>query len=327
MRHKAVSGPCDKSTTICLFADQTDAKDAPARITQVIPSEQLTDSMLAARSATAYKQGSGTRHAPSVTVEQGLASPSNVFNLMESTLMVRKLVGACSLVALLASGAAAQSFPQQFTFVGNPPTPALYMGQFSPGGNLSMTGQGLLPFQIWCVDPLEYVYPNQVYNPAQITPFSSTDFSNTMAEFTQANHTNAANDVAAEIEYQKAAYLGLQMDLDPANAVSYQAAIWIVMGYDSSNLGLAGWSVDGVTSGDITTANGYITAMGSSWSTIQVPDWGVINGGNNVQEFIYKAQPGGHLTSLVPEPATMGLVAMGIVGMAGASFRRRKRTK
>jgi PEP-CTERM motif len=324
MRHKAVSGPCDKSATICPFAHQTDAKDAPAKITQVIPSEQLTDSMLAARSATALKQGSGTRHAPRVTVEQGLASPSNVFNLMESTLMVRKLVGACSLLALLASGAAAQSFSQVFTFVGNPANPDVYTGSFAAGPNEFMTGQPpATNFQIWCVDPLQFVNPNQVYNPAQITPFSSSNFSNTLAEFSQPGH--AAVGAAALDDYKKAAYLGLEMNsAAPANFESYQFAIWLVMGY-TPIAGYNGWTIE--TGGNVATANGYITAMGTSWQSIPTSDWGVITGGNTVQEFIYQAQPGGHLTSLVPEPATMSLVAMGIVGMAGASFRRRKRTK
>jgi PEP-CTERM motif len=247
---------------------------------------------------------------------------------MESTLMVRKLVGACSLVALLASGAAAQSFSQVFTFVGNPANPDVYTGNFAAGPNEFMTGQPpATNFQIWCVDPLQFVNPNQVYNPAQITPFSSSNYSNTMAEVTQLGHTSVG--AAAQDDYRKAAYLGLQMNTAaPTDIESYQFAIWLVMGYTPIG-GYNGWTIE--TGGNLTTANSYITAMGTQWQSgplsIQTSDWGVINGGTNVQEFIYQAAPGGHLTSLVPEPATMSLVAMGIVGMAGASFRRRKRTK
>lgn len=238
--------------------------------------------------------------------------------------MMRKLLGAFALVTISASGAAAQ-FPQNFTFVSGA-TINTYTGLFALGGNIAQTGvPGNTAFQIWCVDPLQFVSGGQQYNPAIVTPFGSSDFSNTLALFTQANHTTAANDAAAAIEYQKAAYLGLQMNANPGFEVSYQAAMWLVMGYTPINT-FSGWTIDNVQASDLALANGYITAMntGNQWQSILPGEWGVITGGNNVQEFIYHAFPGGTVTDVTPEPATMSLLALGLAGMAGASRRRRK---
>lgn len=237
---------------------------------------------------------------------------------------MRKLLGALALALVVASSASAQ-FTQNFTFVsGN--SINTYTGMFANGGNISLTGMpGNTAFQIWCVDPLQFVSPGQQYNPATITPFGSSNFSNTLALFSQPNQTPAANDAAAALEYRKAAYLGLQMNANPGNSVAYQAAMWLVMGYTPTNT-FSGWTIDNVTSNDLTLANGYINAMntGNQWQSILPSEWGVITGGNNVQEFIYRTLPGGTVTSVTPEPATMSLLALGLVGVAASSKRRRK---
>lgn len=232
--------------------------------------------------------------------------------------MVRKLVGALSLAALTATGAAAQvPFQQSFTFrtFGTPlPTPDQYGGSFAGGGNIGMTGESAnTAFQVWCVDPLQYVHSGQTYTNAWITPLNASlaDFTHTLSGLVESGHVTQTG-TAAEQEYQMAAYLGLQMDLNTGGygADAYQEAIWTVMGYTGFGNG--------------TTSATIIANMGSSWNSIVGGEWGVITGGPNVQEFIYH-DPAGHLLEVTPEPATMSLLAMGMVGMAGASLRRRKR--
>lgn len=73
-------------------------------------------------------------------------------------------------------------------------------------------------------------------------------------------------------------------------------------------------------------------AMAKNGTTPLITNWYVISdksencnrGYSECQEFIYY-DPGSPPTELVPEPATMSLLAMGLAGMAGANARRRRK--
>lgn len=74
-------------------------------------------------------------------------------------------------------------------------------------------------------------------------------------------------------------------------------------------------------------------AMAQTGTNPLITNWYVISDANSscgryhtvdCQEFIYY-DPGSPPTELVPEPATMSLLAMGLAGMAGANARRRRK--
>jgi hypothetical protein len=169
---------------------------------------------------------------------------------------------------------------------------------------------------------MEYVYYGQS-SVATITPFtastSSPDyFASTFAERTQTGpdhatgapsvtHTAAANGSAALLDYENAAYLASKMT--NANATDYENAMWYVMGYTTGH-GTAG-------------ALAAIGTINLSDPNFHFAEWGVITSGQDEQEFIYHRENGSFLSN-TPEPATMSLMAMGLVGMAGTSIRRRK---
>ncbi|MES2124549.1 MAG: PEP-CTERM sorting domain-containing protein [Gemmatimonadota bacterium] len=75
-------------------------------------------------------------------------------------------------------------------------------------------------------------------------------------------------------------------------------------------------------------------ALGAAGAAFDATDWRVITDatpncnrelGTRCQELIFKS--GSPPQEIVPEPATMSLLAMGLAGMAGAGIRRRKQSK
>jgi PEP-CTERM motif-containing protein len=260
--------------------------------------------------------------------------------------MLRKFVSGLSLVAIVATGAAAQ-VPFQETFryqqdLLNQPT--THTGVFNPGdpiatGELLSGGPGSasVAFQVWCVDPMNFVFqgggPTEAN--AWITPLIDADFSHTLDRVTQSNssgsHTATTN-ADAKTDYLEAAWLAANMT--SGNQWIYQDAIWQVMGYTGFGLH------SGVTQAQIDAATGLYDPSDPNF---HADEWAVIS--NNVvtgkdcfvggggeaasaycQEFIYHREVGSFLSN-TPEPATMSLMAMGLVGMAGTSIRRRKQRK
>jgi hypothetical protein len=251
--------------------------------------------------------------------------------LMEFHVMIRKLIGALALTAVLATGARAQ-FTTPFDFVSGGSGFDSYSGKFTTGPNEALTGIPVnTTFQVWCVDPMQFVNPpNDAYT-ATVTPFSSGNFGSTMAVVVQsstingATHPVAASNSVAGTEYLEAAVLALQMNLHPTDQNYYEEAMWQIMGYTGKT-----------PVGDQTTVNGYITYAQTHTSDVTLADWGIISDGTSKQEFIYECtsagvavacNPPGTPQSVTPEPSTVSLLAMGMLGMVGTSLRRRKRKK
>lgn len=244
--------------------------------------------------------------------------------------MLRKSLSGFAFVVLMAASASAQiPFQEtfQFTSVGVSGFDG-YSGKFYdvPGlTNISKTGElNNTFFQVWCVDPMEYVYYGQV-SVATVTPMTSSSsspdyFAPTFGERTQTGPDHALGDAtethvgltgpAAMNAYQEAAYLASQMTV--ANETDYENAMWTVMGYAGHN-----------TAGALAA----IATINLSDPNFHADEWGVITSGQSEQEFIYHRDDGGHFLQVTPEPATMSLMAMGLVGMAGSTMRRRKQRK
>ena len=161
---------------------------------------------------------------------------------------------------------------------------------------------------------------------------SAANFNHTLDEVSQSSggmsHSAVTGTVAAG-NYAEAAYLASQMTT--SNNALYEEAMWQVVGYALVFSGYNTTAVNTLISN--TTGSAGLTSFDAN----DLADWGVISGGTAVQEFIYECRnsngaatacnPSGNTQSVTPEPATMSLMAMGLVGMAGSTLRRRKRKR
>lgn len=237
--------------------------------------------------------------------------------------MLRKTVFGLSLVAVVATGAAAQvPYAEGFTFVTGGSSFNGYQGKFSTTAGGELAG---VPFQVWCVDPLQYAYNNTTVT-AEITPFASSNYANTL-EYQRFSTTLATD----KMRYEEAAYLALQMSVAGADINNLEYAIWTVMGYTQEITSTTPTfaNITTLTGYNSTKVNNFLTAAASNYGSVVAADWGVITSpvsGTNGQEFIYYS-PTGTTQAVVPEPATVSMLAMGMVGMAGATFRRRRQRK
>lgn len=261
--------------------------------------------------------------------------------------MMRRFVGAIALAAVVTTGAQAQ-FLDHFTFGdnGDPVDYAGYYGTFDATASDALTGRSAgTAFQVFCADEFHFSNGSASGYDVWVTPISSGNFANTR-EVIDFGHNNAA----AYSLYLNAAALASAMtqvtsppsasgSTDNTYNSNLQFAIWDVLGYPGtppcSAAGVpAGGCLQGQDpsgfygSGSAVTADE--TAFTPATTGISANQWLVItaesldaNGSPQWQEFLYYGKDRTFETP-VPEPGTMAMLAMGLVGMAGAGLRRRK---
>jgi hypothetical protein len=259
--------------------------------------------------------------------------------------MLRRLVCSAALTVFVAAGAHAQ-FQANLTFGynGDPVDYAGYYGTFNgTGADNALTGRiDGTAFQLFCADEFHYAYSGDAYD-VWVTPISSTDFSHTREWITFGNHSNSADQAL----YFNAAALASSMtqvtsppsangSSDNGTNANLQFAIWNTLGYPGTPpCSAAGTPAGGCLQNqdphnyyDPSDVSGDEAAYTPALTGISSNQWLVITAfdlqTNNWQEFLYNG-PGRPFSTPVPEPGTMAMVAMGLVGMAGAGYRRRKK--
>ena len=238
--------------------------------------------------------------------------------------MLRRILVSVALATVVVTGAQAQTnpFQESFTFVS--PNAANgqqfnnYFGRFNNAdvANLGVgfpTG-GSTQFQIWCVDEIHFVAPGDTYT-VWVTPLSATDFSHVYVP------------VGAPTNYRKAAGLSTQMSGSAVSAANdnVQYAIWDVLGYPRPPISPgAPYNFSDYNSATVNADEAIATTF---LNNVSLNQWLIITAISSAglkQEFIFNdtSRP---FDTPIPEPGTMAMLAVGLVGIAGSGLRRRKK--
>jgi len=201
-------------------------------------------------------------------------------------------------------------------------------GEFTASYN-AITLPTLTAFYVFCVDRTGSIVPGNNYD-AWVSEVSLAGLSGGKSEL-------GAGTTAFET-YRRQAYLVQTYYLQGGNTGltgsenEWQFAVW---GLKELGLGATQSAYEGLfgvyqggLAWNVIVATG---ALGAPGGAFDATDWRVITDAANdcndrtakCQELIFKS--GSPPQDIIPEPATMSLLAMGLAGMAGAGIRRRKK--
>lgn len=230
--------------------------------------------------------------------------------------MLRRIVCSVAFAALAVTTAQAQTnpFTESFTVVsdgGSGQNFNSYFGRFNLPDALDLgagfpTGAGT-QFQIWCVDENDDASLNNTYS-VWVTPLSTSDFS------------KVYKPLGAPTNYRTAAALSTEMVGNSISAFNdnVQYSIWDVLGYTRPPTTPFGDYNSSQVNADEAIAAAFL-------NNVNLNQWLVITevaADGRTQEFIFNdaSRP---FETPVPEPGAMGMLALGLVGMAGAGLRRK----